>query len=74
MDLFAESSIIPYLVNKFGPILVTGEGGISASGVKLVLELEKDIINDPADIVQKIGIYLKAALSKQEEPVNGKSN
>lgn len=61
VSLLPNNNIIEYLVNKYSNLLMN-QSGIKPEGIKLVLELEEDIIEDTQLIAQKLAVYLGSIL------------
>lgn len=60
---------------KYGSMLITGEGGISAEAIRFVLDLEDEDIKDKALVTHKIIVYLRTALdTKNKELIDGNKN
>lgn len=65
VKVLPENNIIIYIINMYGGVLTNGMGGISADGIRLVLDTEN--IEDRELITQKLIIYLSAALNTQHK-------
>lgn len=61
VDLLPNNNIIEYLVNKYSTLLMDATG-IKPEGIRLVLEIEADIIEDSQLVAQKLSIYLGSIL------------
>ena len=73
-ELLPENNIIDYLIGNYGRMLTTGDGGISADAIRLVLEIEE--IENKTLITQKIIVYLRTVLEIQFKEISdgGKNN
>ena len=62
-----ENKLAYGLLIEYTPILTDGMGGISASGIRLVLDTEQIEMEERKPLIKKFMAYLKTAISTQAE-------